>query len=63
MKVNIGSLSKATREYIETRAEKMGITAAQLLRHFDEIVSGRKVSIHSRLLTGRKRIFSSACSV
>lgn len=60
MKVNIGSLSKATRDYLEARAEKMGVSAAQLLRHFDEIVSGRKMSIHSRLLTGRKKVFSCA---
>ncbi len=63
MNIKISDLSKSTRNYFETQAAKAGVSAAQLLRHFDEIVSGRKVSIHSRLFTGRKKDFSCACGV
>ena len=63
MKVNISELSNSTRHYIEAQAVKMGVSVAQLLRHFDEIVSGRKVSIHSRLLTGHRSDFSNAVGV
>lgn len=63
MNIKISDLSKATRNYFETQASKAGISAAQLLRHFDEIISGRKVSIHSRLFTGQRKDFSCARSV
>lgn len=55
--MNINTLSDSTREYLERRASECGVTAKEILRHFEEIVSGRKVSIHSRLLTGTRKDF------